>query len=51
MVQQEQTQEITKLRTELVILKTKTIIGLTTMQTGDIASQAELKGVITNLES
>lgn len=48
---QEQIQEINKLCVELATLKSETVKGLSTIQTADITGQAELKGVIANLEA
>lgn len=50
-VRQEYLQEIAKLHAKLIALKLETVKGLTTIQTTNVIGQAELKGVITNLES
>lgn len=49
-MQQEQLQEITKLRAELAMLKSEIVKGSSTIHTTDVTGQAELKGVISNLE-
>lgn len=50
-VWQEQLQEIAKLCSELAALKSENVKGLSTVQTTDVTGQAELKGVIANLEA
>lgn len=44
-------QEITQLHSELAALKSKTVKGLSNVQTTDVTGQAELRGVIANLEA
>lgn len=44
-------QEIALLCIELVTLKSKIVKGLSNVQTADVTGQAELKGIIANLEA